>query len=243
MKASLIVPIRVDHLVFAFYIDYLALCLEALAKQDIWHPDTAEIILVDYGSVQPYQEQIETLGAHHRATIVRAEDAVWSRGRAMNTGAAVATGDLLLFVDADVICPPNYVRAHMDEHRMRGSLVLSSRVFHLAQGTARSSDWATVSRQPGKPCPGGWSHFSVRAVHFATVGGFDPAYYGWGGEDDDLLLRLKQIGLKWEVGGPIPCHLWHDGFVSLSLKAGRPELAATPKKNHDRYYARKDGKL
>ncbi len=242
MKASVIVPIRVDHPVFEFYLDMLPLCLGALRAQTV----EANITIADYGSPPPWDKEIHSLAKETRR-VYGATLMPWSRSRAMNLGARFAVGDLFIFVDCDVLCPPDYVAQHLVYHTAHPHSVASSRVFHIDQSSPRPHTWHNPEGElviPGKICPGGWSHFSVMREDFEAVGGFDPLYEGWGGEDDDLLLRLKQHGLSWSVlNCPMPLHLWHDGFVSLSLKAGRPDAAASPKKNHDRYYARKDGKL
>ena len=239
MNASIIVPIRVDHRVFEFYLDMLPLCLESLQSQT----SPAEVVVADYGSPDPWATQIRGLAS--RVRLVREDTHLpWSRSRAMNLGAGAAAGDLLIFVDCDVLCPQSYVAQHLAHHAAHPQSVASSRVYHLDQGCPRPQTWCDPATLPGKICSGGWSHFSVCRKDFEMVGGFDPLYEGWGGEDDDLLLRLKQHGISWRVlNCPMPLHIWHDGFVSLSLKAGRPDAAASPKKNHDRYYARKDGKL
>jgi hypothetical protein len=41
-----------------------------------------------------------------------------------------------------------------------------------------------------------WGTFACSAEDFAAIGGFDEAFRGWGGEDDDLYMRLEDNGCR-----------------------------------------------
>lgn len=36
-----------------------------------------------------------------------------------------------------------------------------------------------------------------RRSEYMRVGGYDPRFLGWGGEDDDLLIRATRLGVRW----------------------------------------------
>ena len=51
----------------------------------------------------------------------------------------------------------------------------------------------------------------VSASDFAAVNGYEMRYEGWGEEDVDLALRLRNLGLRAGHAGPQATvfHLWH----------------------------------
>lgn len=54
--------------------------------------------------------------------------------------------------------------------------------------------------------------FGVSRADFERVNGFDMRYEGWGGEDRDMAVRLRRIGLRCGWAGPqaTMLHLWHE---------------------------------
>ncbi len=93
MSISVIVPILNEAAQLPDLLEHLLVCQRA----------GCEIILVDGGSTDQSPEQAEALGFK----VVRSE-----KGRAiqMNTGAAHAKGDILLFLHADTRLPKNAVQ-------------------------------------------------------------------------------------------------------------------------------------
>mgnify|MGYP001600154500 CR=1 FL=1 len=69
-----------------------------------------QIVVVDNGSTDATRATAE----RHGATYVY--EAQPNRARARNAGLAVAAGELVLFIDDDVILPPYFVAAHVRAH-------------------------------------------------------------------------------------------------------------------------------
>lgn len=131
------------------------------------------------------------------AEIARAEGAkvvfepINQIGRARNTGAAAASGQWLLFIDADSQ-PSRELLDEVVELTRRSDVLLagatialneSAFIFRFAFGF-----WNTVSRL--RRLVAG-SFILVRAAAFREVGGFDLKFFV--GEELDLALRLQKI--------------------------------------------------
>jgi glycosyltransferase involved in cell wall biosynthesis len=116
-------------------------------------------------------------------------------GRARDAGARVATGEWLVFIDADSIPSPALFAAIADQIAAGRALGGGSTV-ELEPGTPRSACfvcgiWNLCSRLVG------WAAGScvwVEAAAFREAGGFGTEYYA--GEEVFLSRRLKAIGRR-----------------------------------------------
>ncbi|GAA0553519.1 hypothetical protein GCM10010172_40070 [Paractinoplanes ferrugineus] len=145
-----------------------------------------------------------------------------------NQGARTADAGLLVFLDADCLPGPGLLaryRAAADAHP--GAL-LCGPVTYLPKGV-RPVDAtalpALTAPHAARPAPPDGEHvvagpddyrlfwslsFAVTAPTWDTLGGFDEAYQGYGGEDTDLARTAAAAGvpLVW-VGGAHAYHQYH----------------------------------
>ena len=131
------------------------------------------------------------------AEIARAEGArvvfepVNQIGRARNTGAAAASGEWLLFIDADSR-PSAELLADAAALLPRREVLLAGSTMRMDEPTVLfrlvCRVWNGVSRLRGLIAG---SFILVRAAAFREVGGFDLRFFA--GEEIDLVLRLKKI--------------------------------------------------
>jgi len=91
---------------------------------------------------------------------------------ARNLGAQAATTRWLGFFDADVILAPDFA---------------ANVIPSLEQGYFYRASQITLQT---------WGSLICCQNDFAAIGGYDEAFVGWGGEDDDLLIRLGAMGCK-----------------------------------------------
>jgi rSAM/selenodomain-associated transferase 2 len=146
-----------------------------------------EVIVADGGSTDG---TLAVLARHPGVRVVHAP-----RGRAaqMNAGAAVATGDVLLFQHADVALPWDALahvrRTHADPRVVLGAF----RTWTVADRPTRLGPLLHLAdvRSRVTSLPYGDQAMFVRAADFRRVGGFPPIPLM---EDLALARRLRAIG-------------------------------------------------
>ncbi|MWV27109.1 glycosyltransferase family 2 protein [Aurantiacibacter rhizosphaerae] len=138
---------------------------------------------------------------------------------ARNAAAARARGDLLVFLDVDCIPAPRLIDDYAAASAFNDG-VLMGEVGYLPMGATdggidyrRFEEVAVKHSERAGPPPGTvgrcgdyrcfWSlNFALTAKTFDEIGGFDPRYVGYGGEDTDFgrTLVTKNVPLWWARG-------------------------------------------
>ena len=159
-----------------------------------------EVIVVVDGSTDGTVEMLSRGEWGPRLRIVRQPNR--GQARARNRGAAEAQGEILLFLDDDMIAAPDLVSTHREAHgSSRERVVLGQ--MGLADGVRRSflkqgvAEWgrefASRVSAPGYTFRfDDWhsGHASISRSLFLGVGGFDESFVAYGNEDYELGLRL-----------------------------------------------------
>ncbi|HVY67343.1 MAG TPA: glycosyltransferase [Patescibacteria group bacterium] len=184
-----------------------------------------EVIVSDGAS----RDRTVEIAGHYADRIVRHEQD-WRQtiGQGRNAGAAVAVGDILLFMDADVRVPDingffaHALRLFAEDASLAGLTVflkvvpeevtLSDRLFFglVNRIYQVSNNWLHVGAASGE-------FQMVRASAFRQVGGFNPKIVV--GEDNDLFARLGKVGsTRVETG----LHVFHTS--RRAHRIGWPQL-------------------
>jgi hypothetical protein len=147
------------------------------------------------------------------------------KARLVNLGVLMAKSPIICMHDADMIANPYYlnaaVNALMDDDKS-DVLCPFLRVLNvsgeLRKSFIESGDYNTLSPflEDDLPAeinvlyentPGAINVF--KRAEFVRIGGLDPRFTGWGGEDDDLLVRAGRLGIRWHSFGDARAALFH----------------------------------
>lgn len=127
---------------------------------------------------------------------------------ARNHGVERARGELVLFLDDDVVAEPGLVQAHLDAHGRLGDRVvvigpmldppdhvMSPWIAWEQMMLRKQYDDMDAGRYTATARQFYTGNASVRIEHVRDVGGFDPAFRR--AEDIELAFRLDDIGLDF----------------------------------------------
>lgn len=185
----------------------LPACLNGLLAQD--HGDF-EIILVDNASEDETPEVAARYAEHIRYLHLPVNQAITG---GYNAGAEIATGDILVFINADTVPQENWlsplVQSLIDhpDVGLTTSRILLYDAPHLINTCGNDLTWTglTVCRGFGEPADN-WqtgsevaavsgAAFAIRRSLFTTIGGFDNTFEFYL-DDTDLSLRAQLAGYR-----------------------------------------------
>ncbi|MDW7982634.1 MAG: glycosyltransferase [Thermomicrobium sp.] len=189
IDVSVVIPARDEEA-------YIGRALRSVAAQ-AWPLQRVEAIVVDNGSRDATARVVEALAPTLTPLrVLLVHEPRPGRSRAKNRGAASASGDVLLFLDADSAMAPTLV-AELVAHRHVGYPAGSVRV--IAETVDFLDRWFFDLMEIGK------TYFGIRAqmlyctrAWFEALGGFDESLEI--AEDREFLQRLQGRGV------PV-CHL------------------------------------
>ncbi len=168
-------------------------CLDSLLNQDF---PVLEVIVVDDGSTDGTPDLVKA-----PATLIRAGGQKGA-GAARNAGARAARGDVLMFTDADVVAPKNWVRLALETMRARGV---------DCGGGGYAGPWKEVFMQQfafeelafRRRHIGGYvetlvsNNLFCRAALFKEAGGFPENYRAASSEDMEFSWKISRNRKLW----------------------------------------------
>ncbi|MCK2221731.1 glycosyltransferase [Actinomadura sp. ATCC 31491] len=167
--------------------------LAALARQT-YPAELVEVVVADDGSEPP----LEAPGAR----VVRVRDG-WGRGAARQAGQLAATGEVVLWLDADMLPADDHVEAHMRWHHLLGYAVVMGETRFVREPGEEGEQSAYVRERLAatdrlrRAGSGAYllhtgASASVRAGLLRAAGGVDVTLNM--AEDTELGYRLAQAG-------------------------------------------------
>jgi glycosyltransferase involved in cell wall biosynthesis len=188
--------------------DSLRAVLLSLAEQTV-PPGQVEVIAALDGSTDGTGAMLDALDVPYR--LRWADGPKRGPGAARNRGAALAEGDIILFLDDDITAAPDLLAHHLRVHRVGAD----ERIVCLGQvrtqpGQALSGWEAYLSARYGEhyaklAAPGYqldfWDclsgNFSLRRTLWERSGGFDPDFVMSRHEDIEFGYRLAGLGARF----------------------------------------------
>lgn len=186
----------------------LRLCLDALRRQTVttgW-----ELILVDDGS----QDGSAAMAREEARTFaipmtVLSQQPNRGPAAARNCGLATASGDIVLFLDDDILAAPDLIERHLQAHRQHPDpteAVLGYITWAPSLRPTPFMDWLGKKLWfgYGRFAPGavldGWAFYtcnaSLKRAFLCQHGGFDERFPSAAFEDTELGWRLQKAGMK-----------------------------------------------
>jgi len=165
--------------------------LDALFHQDL-DPNDYEIVLVDDGSGDGTYEEILR---HVRPTcafhLVRQRNAGLARGR--NVGIERARGEIILFMDDDVLATPSLLSAHVRFHREHRRAICRGVAINVESFDKLPPPSYSLRNYSGAYF---WTtNVSVPLALVVESGRFDERFREYGWEDLELGFRLRRKGI------------------------------------------------
>jgi hypothetical protein len=170
-----------------------------------------EIVVVEQSWQQEFSDIVseDIRYVHQQATSATMP---YNRSWALNGGARVARGRILVLHDADMILPEG---AAKEITRVINSGVDAVRIARLLfyldeKSSAEIQRTASISKtaRMERVIANNRTPVAVTRKAYLEIGGHDEAFYGWGAEDDEFMDRLRTRRVA--EGAMLPVlHLWH----------------------------------
>lgn len=196
----------------------LTKCLDALERQQV--PEELdnggyEVVVVDDGSTDGTVEWLkaETEQYPHVRLF---EQAHQGPSAARNLGVEQAQGDIIIFIDSDLVVTEVFLSAHLDALRQGKRTLRSDRLFTYGR-VINTANFDNPTAEPFKVTDYSAAYFATGNVAIARkwllqAGLFDTGFQLYGWEDLELGVRLKKLGLTLIKCPAAVGYHWHPPF-------------------------------
>ena len=169
-----------------------------------------ELLFVDYGSDESTSGAVKELLCNYPFVKYIYSDTrgrYWNRAHALNTGIKLASGNVIVTSDIDLIFPPFFIESVTK--MSFENCFYTFKCYYLKE----DADPVNVSGEDLNKARINYVGLCVVLKEdILKVSGFDEYYMIWGGEDDDLYVRLENNGCKrqqLDVQQFPVFHQWH----------------------------------
>lgn len=192
-------------------------CLRALEEQQLAEPiDGYEVVLVDDGSTDDTVAWLRSEAASlPHVRLIQQEHGGPAEGR--NRGVAEARGDVIVFIDSDLVVTPSFLLSHaraLDRvWREQGN-----RLCFTYGAVINTANFEAPTSEPHKLSDLSWAYFATGNVAIdrdllERSGLFDTRFrlYGW--EDLELGERLRRLGVQLVRCPEAVGYHWHPALT------------------------------
>ncbi|MDX2254220.1 MAG: glycosyltransferase [Pseudanabaenaceae cyanobacterium bins.39] len=183
-------------------------CLQAMELQDFELP--YEVVVIDDGSSDGTVEFLQNHSADYPHVRLYQQQ---HRGAAIarNTGIDQAQGEIIVFIDSDLVVTPIFLSAHArslqgHERAFTYGKVINTNDFEYPDSAkVKIQDISTAFFATG--------NVAIAKHWLIEAGKFDPSFRQYGWEDLELGVRLKNLGLKLIKCPQAVGYHWHPAFT------------------------------
>ena len=165
--------------------------LPAIFRQDI-DRSLFEVLLVDDGSTDNTEALAKEFEVFPNFSYFKIEKSGASKAR--NEGIKKAKGEIVIFIDSDIIVKSDFIKEHVQSHEKEDNLIIRGPViatYDLENPFIVKPKLTDISNAFFAT-----GNTSVKTKYLVEAGLFDEEFSQYGWEDLELGLRLKKLGLK-----------------------------------------------
>ena len=214
MNLSVIIPAhgRKDHLIR---------CLRSLDTDRQGNLDYSACV-IDDGSALDEEFVRKNAGVHY-SLLWRAFPSNRGRGAARNEGIHSTSGDIVVFMDSDMEAQSGFLEAHLRCHEEQPQTAVIGRInWPERGGFIRYIGTRGVRKlAPGQTVPPWYfvtGNSSVRRSDLPGEKPFDEKLAGWGGEDQDLGMRLSNDGISFMYAPEAQTYHHFEGTIAQHIQ-------------------------
>ena len=239
MKASMIIPTYNRR-------QQLQRVLDAVARQE-YDLDAVEVLVISDGSQDGTESDLllrARSGPLRLRPIFQENQGV---AASRNRGLEEACGELVIFLDDDVVPRPGMLRAHFAAHARYGAgvVVLGPLLTPVGHTLSPWVAWEQrmLDKQYNDMVQGNWQatarqfytgNVSLRRSALLEAGGFDPSLRR--GEDVELGYRLAQMGLRFvfepEAAGDHYANRSYESWLAIPYAYGLLDVNLANERGH-----------
>ena len=235
MSISVIISIRNREL------DRLRLAIGSIKKNTYRGP--VQVVVSDYGSTN--SEEVHAVADDLGADYIFTDAAIWNKSEALNRGLSLATHDLLITLDLDMLVAPKTLEGvvRAADANPNSCIVLQSRDLPDTYTPASLLSLTEIpwdELEENSVVRARWGIgglFAFPRTALGLTGGLDERMTGWGAEDLDFAKRCQTMGYRilWlEEQGAGIYHVWHPS-TKLATETD-PEKKKLVELNREIYY-------
>ena len=192
-------------------------CLLALEDQQLTDAKVSayEVVLVDDGSTDATLEWLAANSARLPHLKIYQQDHQGAAA-ARNLGVENAQGEIIIFIDSDLVVTPVFLQAHADA-LATGQQELGNDKLFTYGAVINTCNFEAPTAEPYKITDFSAAYFATGNVAIAKhwlekAGLFDMGFQLYGWEDLELGVRLKKLGLKLIKCPSAVGYHWHPAF-------------------------------